>query len=67
MEHKLKPRKVLELPSKLHLAVNRRILIANELKNMEITIEPVENVDGTKPRLLIRLKKAARVFHRRKF
>jgi hypothetical protein len=49
------------------LAVNRRILIANELKNMEITIEPVENVDGTKPRLLIRLKKAAHVFHRRKF
>jgi hypothetical protein len=67
MEHKLKPRKVLELPSKMHFAVNRQVLIANELKNVEITVESIENVDGTKPRLLIRLKKVARVFHRRKF
>jgi hypothetical protein len=66
MEYKIRRRKVLELPSKLHFAVNRRVLIANELKSTDVVIEPVEKVDGSKPHLLIRIKKVSRVFHRRK-
>jgi len=57
MEYKIRRRKVLELPSKLHFAVNRRVLIANELKSTDVVIAPVEKVDGSKPRLLIRIKR----------
>lgn len=62
MERKIEARKVLELPSKLHFAVNRRILIANELKNAHITVESVEKIDGLKPRLLIRIKRLSRKY-----
>ena len=60
MEHKLQPRRVIELPSKLTMFVNKRILIANELKDMVLTVESIENCDGTKPRLIIRIKKSVK-------
>jgi hypothetical protein len=60
MEQKIKRRKVLELPSKLAFAIARRVLIANELKGTDIVIESVEKVDGSKPRLLIRIKRLSR-------
>jgi hypothetical protein len=58
MEHnkiQLKPRTVVELPSKLNRAIRARILVANELKDMEFTIRQVESVDGSRPRMLIRI------------
>ena len=66
MEYKIRRRKVLELPSKLHFAVNRRVLIANELKSTDVVIEPVEKVDGVKPHLLIRIKRVIHMSRRKK-
>jgi len=60
LEQKILRRKVLELPSKLAFAIARRVLIANELKDTDIVVEPVEKVDGSKPRLLIRIKRVSR-------
>jgi len=66
MEYKIRRRKVLELPSKLHFAVKRRVLIANELKSTDVVIEPVEKVDGVKPHLLIRIKRVIHMSRRKK-
>ena len=66
LEQKILRRKVLELPSKLHFAVNRRTLVANELKNADIVVEAVEKVDGVKPHLLIRIKRVIHMSRRKK-
>ena len=66
LEQKILRRKVLELPSKLYFAVNRRTLVANELKNADIVVEAVEKVDGVKPHLLIRIKKVIHMSRRKK-
>jgi hypothetical protein len=63
-QHKLKPRKVIELKSQLTRAVNTRILVANELRDIELTVQQVENCDGSKPQMLIRIKR--RIFRRPK-
>jgi hypothetical protein len=62
-EQRLKPRKVLELPSHLAFAIRRRVFVVNETKDCELEVDSVEVVDGSKPRLLIRVK---RVFTRRR-
>jgi hypothetical protein len=50
-------RKVAELRQKLSCAVNKRIWVANELRDADVLIDHVENLDGTKPHILIRIKK----------
>jgi hypothetical protein len=57
MEKRLKPRRVVELPSRLVMSVNKRVFVANELKDVELVIDQVENCHGSKPKLLIRIKR----------
>lgn len=60
MEQKLRRRRVLELPSRLAFAITRRVYVANEMKDVDIVVESVEKVDGSKPSLLIRIKRVLR-------
>lgn len=57
---KIESRKVTEVKQKLSCAVNKRIWVANELRDADIEIDQVENVDGTKPHILIRIKRIIR-------
>ena len=53
---KIKSRKVQEIKQKLSCFINKRIFIANELRNADIEVEQVEKLDGTKPHIVIRIK-----------
>lgn len=60
MTQMVKSRKVAELPQKLTMSVNKRIMVANELRDSDIEIDQVEKLDGTKPHILIRIKRIIR-------
>jgi hypothetical protein len=53
---KIKSRKVQEIKQKLSCFINKRIFIANELRNADIEVEQIENLDGSKPHIVIRIK-----------
>ena len=53
---KVERRKVKEIKQKLSCFINKRIFIANWLRNVDIEVEHVENLDGTKPHIVIRIK-----------
>lgn len=63
LEQRLKPRRVVELKTRLISAVQSRVFVANELKDVEIVLDQVESVDGSRPRLVIRIKR--RIFRRK--
>lgn len=48
-------KKVVEVSQKLVMSIGKRVLVANEL-DTPIEVEPIEHLDGSKPRLLIRIK-----------
>lgn len=56
MTQKLKPRKVTEIKSRLNWQIPRRVFIVNQTKNASLIIEEAEAMDGTKPKLLVRIK-----------
>lgn len=49
-------KKVVEISQKLVMSVGKRVLVANHL-DTPIEVEQIEHLDGTKPRLLIRIKR----------
>lgn len=53
---KIGRRKVGEIKQKLVSAVQKRIFVANELRDADIEVEHVEKLDGTKPHIIIRVK-----------
>lgn len=53
---KIGRRKVGEIKQKLVSAVQKRIFVANELRDTDIEVEQVEKLDGTKPHIIIRVK-----------
>lgn len=53
---KIRRRKVQEIKQKLTCSINKRIFIANELRDTDIEIGQIEKLDGTKPHILIRIK-----------
>jgi hypothetical protein len=53
---KIGRRKVEEIKQKLVCSINKRIFIANELRDVDIEVEQVEKLDGTKPHIIIRVK-----------
>jgi hypothetical protein len=57
---KIKSRKVQEIKQKLSSFINKRIFIANELRNADIEVEQVENLDGSKPHIVIRIKSVSK-------
>lgn len=56
----LPKRKVIQLPRKLVSAIQTRLFIANELRDTDLVVEQVEFTDGSKPRILIRIKAVLR-------
>ena len=54
---KIEKGKVKEIKQKLICFINKRIFVANELRNVDIGIEQVENLDGTNPQIVIRITK----------
>lgn len=58
---KIRRRKVEEVKQKLTCFVNKRIFIANELRDADIEIDQVEKLDGTKPHIVIRLKSISKL------
>lgn len=53
---KIRRRKVEEIKQKLTCSINKRIFVANELRDADIEIAQVEKLDGIKPHILIRIK-----------
>jgi hypothetical protein len=53
---KIRRRKVEEIKQKLTCFINKRIFVANELRDADIKVALVEKLDGTKPHILIRIK-----------
>jgi hypothetical protein len=53
---KIRRRKVEEIKQKLTCFINKRIFVANELRDADIIVALVEKLDGTKPHILIRIK-----------
>jgi hypothetical protein len=53
---KIKRRKVEEIKQELTCFINKRIFVANELRDADIEVAQVEKLDGTKPHILIRIK-----------
>ena len=53
---KVERRKVKEIKQKLSCFINKRNFIANWLWNADVEVEHVENLDGTKPHIVIRIK-----------
>ena len=49
-------RKVKEIKQKLSCFINKRVFVANWLRNVDVEVEPVEHLDGSKPRLVIRIR-----------
>jgi hypothetical protein len=57
---KIGSRKVVEIKQRLSSFINKRIFVANELRNVDIEIEPVEKLDGLKPHIIVRVKSIKR-------
>ena len=53
-------RKVKEVKQKLLSFINKRIFVSNWLRNADVEVEHVENFDGTKPHVVIRIKNIKR-------
>jgi hypothetical protein len=53
---KIKSGKVEEIKQKLVCFINKRIFVANELRDVDIEIVPIENLDGSKPHIFITVK-----------
>ena len=49
-------RRVKEVKQKLLCFINKRIFVSNWLSNGDVEVEHVENLDGTKPHVIIRIK-----------
>ena len=45
-----------EIKQRLSCFINKRVFVANWLRNVDVEVEPVEHLDGSKPRLVIRIK-----------
>jgi hypothetical protein len=58
---KIRRRKVEEIKQKLSCAINKRIFVANELRDADIEVGQVENLDGTKPHIVIRVKSISKL------
>ena len=53
-------RKVKEVKQKLLSFINKRVFVSNWLRNADVEVEHVENFDGTKPHVVIRIKNMKR-------
>lgn len=58
---KIRRRKVEEIKQKLTCSINKRIFVANELRDADIEVDQVEKLDGTKPQILIRVKSISKL------
>ena len=53
-------RRVKEVKQKLLCFINKRVFVSNWLRNVDVEVEHVENFDGTKPHIVIRIKNIKR-------
>ena len=53
-------RKVKEVKQKLLSFINKRVFVSNWLRNADVEVEHVENFDGTKPHIVIRIRNVKR-------
>ena len=56
----IEARKVKEVKQKLLCFINKRIFVSNWLSNVDVEVEHVENFDGTKPHVVIRIRNVKR-------
>ena len=56
---KVKSREVVEIKQKLIMAIGSRVFVANESKNVDLEIISTENLDGSNPHILIRIKSSS--------
>ena len=54
---KLKSQKMMEIKQKLLGSHKTRVFVANDLPDADLTVEAVENLDGVKPQVFIRIKR----------
>ena len=53
-------RRVKEVKQKLLCFINKRVFVSNWLSNVDVEVEHVENLDGTKPHIVIRIRNVKR-------
>ena len=53
-------RRVKEVKQKLLCFINKRVFVSNWLRNVDVEVEHVENFDGTKPHVVIRIRNVKR-------
>ena len=56
---KVKSREVVEIKQKLIMAIGSRVFVVNESKNVDLEIISTENLDGSNPYILIRIKSSS--------
>jgi len=56
----VEPRRVKEVKQKLLCFINKRVFVSNWLSNVDVEVEHVENFDGTKPHIVIRIRNVKR-------